>query len=98
MQRLLWVPTDCPEGCAIRGLVDHAAQLGQGEAMMGNPQRMNDIEQLEILGLLEAVNTDPSAMRAARALAELMRHVNALGERIAVELPDHHIARSLNRD
>ena len=65
---------------------------------MGNPQRLNDTEQLEILGLLEAVSTDPSAMRAARALAELMRHVNALGERIALELPDHHIARSLNRD
>jgi hypothetical protein len=29
-------------------------------------------------------------MRAARALAELMRHVNALGERIALELPDQN--------
>ena len=70
----------------------------RGEAVMGNPQRLNDTEQLEILGLLEAVSIDPSAVRAARALAELMRHVNALGERIALELPDHHIARSLNRD
>ena len=41
---------------------------------MGDPQRLNDTEQLQILGLLEAASTDPSAMRAARALAELMRH------------------------
>jgi hypothetical protein len=27
-------------------------------------------------------------MRAARALADLMRHLHALGRRIAVELPD----------
>jgi hypothetical protein len=38
--------------------------------------------------LLEATNTEPSAMRAARALAELMRHLHALGQRIARELPD----------
>ena len=55
---------------------------------MGDPQRLNDIEQLEILGLLEAVSAERSAMRAARALAELMRHLNALGQRIAGELPD----------
>ena len=61
---------------------------------MGNPQRLNDTEQLEILGLLEAVSTDPSAVRAARALAELMRYVNALGERIALELPDRMAAAS----
>jgi hypothetical protein len=54
---------------------------------MGNPQRLTDIEQLEILGLLEAVSTERSALRAARALAELMRHLNGLGQRIAGELP-----------
>jgi hypothetical protein len=59
---------------------------------MGDPQRLSDPEQLEILGLLEAVSTEPSAMRAARALAELMGHLHGLGERIAAELPD------LNRD
>ena len=46
---------------------------------MGDPRRLNDHEQLEILGLLEAASTDPSAMRAARALAELMRQLHALG-------------------
>ena len=55
---------------------------------MGDPQRLTDIEQLEILGLLEAASTERSAVRAARALAELMRHLNALGQRIAGELPD----------
>jgi hypothetical protein len=54
---------------------------------MGERQRLSDSEQLEILGLLEAINTEQSAMRAARALAELMRHVHALGQRIAAELP-----------
>ena len=54
---------------------------------MGDPQRLTDIEQLEILGLLEAASTERSAVRAARALAELMRHLNALGQRIAGELP-----------
>ena len=55
---------------------------------MGDRQRLTDTEQLEILTLLEAASTEPSAMRAARALAELMRHVHALGQRIAAELPD----------
>ncbi len=55
---------------------------------MGERQRLSDTEQLEILGLLEAVNTERSAMRAARALAELMRHLHDLGQRIAAELPD----------
>ena len=55
---------------------------------MGNRQRLTDTEQLEILSLLEAANTEPSAMHAARALAELMRHLHTLGQRIAVELPD----------
>ena len=54
---------------------------------MGDPQRLDDTEQLEILGLLEAASTERSAMRAARALAELMGHLNALGQRIAAELP-----------
>jgi hypothetical protein len=40
--------------------------------------------------LLEAASTGPSAMRAARALADLMRHLQALGERIALELPDQN--------
>jgi hypothetical protein len=57
---------------------------------MGNPQRLNDTEQLEILGLVDAASTDPSAVRAARALAELMRYLHALGERIALELPDQN--------
>jgi hypothetical protein len=56
---------------------------------MGDPQRLDNAEQLEILALLEAASTEPSAMRAARALAELMRHLNALGQRIAGELPGH---------
>jgi hypothetical protein len=60
----------------------------QGEAVMGDPQRLDDSEQLEILGLLEAASTERSAMCAARALAELMRHLHALGLRIAAELPD----------
>ena len=55
---------------------------------MGEPQRLDDSEQLEILALLEAASTERSAMRAARALAELMRHLHALGQRIAGELPD----------
>ena len=57
---------------------------------MGNPQRLNDTEQLEILGLVDAASTDPSAVHAARALAELMRYLHALGERIALELPDQN--------
>jgi hypothetical protein len=57
---------------------------------MGNPQRLTDTEQLQILGLLEAATTDPSAIRAARALAELMRHLQSLAERIAHELPDQN--------
>jgi hypothetical protein len=55
---------------------------------MGDTQRLNDTQQLEILALLEAASTERSAMRAARALAELMRHLHALGQRIAGELPD----------
>ena len=39
---------------------------------MGDSQRLSDTEQLEILALLETVSTERSAMRAARALAELM--------------------------
>jgi hypothetical protein len=54
----------------------------QGEAAMGDSQRLSDTEQLEILALLEAVSTERSAMRAARALAELMRHLH--------ELPDQN--------
>jgi hypothetical protein len=55
---------------------------------MGEPPRLNDSEQLEILTLLEAAVTDPSPIRAARALAELLGDLHALGQRIAVELPD----------
>ena len=55
---------------------------------MGDPRRLSDNEQLQILALLEAVNTDRSAMRAARALAELMGHLHGLGQRIAGELSD----------
>jgi hypothetical protein len=51
-------------------------------------QPLSDNEQLEILALLEAVCTDRSAMRAARALAELMGHLHGLGQRIAGELSD----------
>jgi hypothetical protein len=46
---------------------------------VGNPQRLSDNEQLEILALLEAVSTERSAMRAARALAELMGYLHGLG-------------------
>ena len=56
---------------------------------MGDPQRLDDTEQLAILALLEAASTEWSAMCAARALAELMRHLNALGQRIAAELASH---------
>jgi hypothetical protein len=72
-------------------LVDHAGQPGPrgGGSADGRPQRLDDTEQLAILALLEAASTERSAMRAARALAELMRHLNALGQRIAAELPSH---------
>jgi hypothetical protein len=53
-----------------------------------DPQRLSDNEQLEILALLEAVSTERSAIRAARALAELMGRLHGLGQRIAGELPD----------
>jgi hypothetical protein len=43
-----------------------------------------------ILALLEAVSTERSPIRAARALAELMRHLQALGQRIAGELSDQN--------
>lgn len=56
--------------------------------MIGNSQRLSDVEQLDILALLGAAATEDSAVRAARALAELMRHLHVLGERIAGELPD----------
>ena len=56
---------------------------------MGDPQPLDDTEQLEILTLLEAASTEPSAMRAARAMAEPMRHLNTLGQRIAAELPGY---------
>jgi len=55
---------------------------------MSDSQRLSDTEQLEILGLLEVVSTEHSAMHAARALAELMGHLHALGQRIAGELAD----------
>jgi hypothetical protein len=76
-------------------LVHHARQARpKGEATMGDPQRLSHTEQLEILGLLEAASTERSAMRAARALAELMRHLHALGKRIARELPDQNRDRN----
>jgi hypothetical protein len=62
------------------------AKQAPREAVMGDPQRLSDREQLEILALLEAVSTEASAMGAARALAELMRHLHALGQRIANEV------------
>jgi hypothetical protein len=58
--------------------------------MRDDPQRLTNTEQLEILTLLETASTERSAIRAARALAELMRHLHALGQRIAVELPDQY--------
>jgi hypothetical protein len=69
-------------------LVDQARQAAQGEAVMGYPRRLTNTEQLEMLALLEAASTEHSALHAARALAELIRHLHALGLRIAVELPD----------
>jgi hypothetical protein len=63
-------------------------QVTQGGGGGGRPQPLSDNEQLEILALLEAVSTDRSAMRAARALAELMGHLHGLGQRIAGELSD----------
>jgi hypothetical protein len=50
------------------------------------------IAAIAVLALLEAVSTERSAMRAARALAELMGHLHDLGQRIAGEVP------SQNRD
>jgi hypothetical protein len=67
-------------------------QAPKGKAAVGDPQRLSDSEQLKILAFLEAVIIERSAMRAARALAELMGHLHGLGQRIAGELPD------LNRD
>jgi hypothetical protein len=67
----------------------------KGKAVVGDPQRLSDNEQLEILALLEAVNTERSAIRAARALAELMGRLHGLGQRIAGELPD--LNRDINR-
>jgi hypothetical protein len=80
-------------------LVDPARYAGhQGEkVLMGDPQPLDDTEQLEILALLEAASTEPSAMRAARALAELMRHLNTLGQRIAAELPGHDYSTPVRR-
>ena len=63
-------------------------QSPRGRQRCASPQRLSDQEQLEILALLEAVSTDRSAMRAARALAELMGHLHGLGQRIAGELSD----------
>jgi hypothetical protein len=59
---------------------------------MDDGQRLDDTEQLKILGLLETANTERSPLRAARALAELMRLLSDLGQRIAGELPgrDHN--------
>jgi hypothetical protein len=74
-------------------LVDHANRASpHGEAAVGDPQRLSDNEQFEILALLEAVSTERSAIRAARALAELMGHLQGLGQRIAGELPDQNRA------
>ena len=67
-----------------------AKQAPQGKAAVGDPQRLSDSEQIEILALLEAVSTERSALRAARALADLMGHLNELGQRIAGELPGHN--------
>jgi hypothetical protein len=67
-------------------LVDHAPKQAEGMAAVGDGQRLSDSEQLEILALLEAVSSERSAMRAARALAELMGHLHGLGQRIAGEL------------
>jgi hypothetical protein len=75
-------------------LVDHASQASPREAVMGSSQRLSDTEQIKILALLEAVSTERSAMRAARALAELMQHLHALGERIAGELSDRDRSKS----
>ena len=62
--------------------------MPQREAAMGDSQRLSDNEQLEILALLETVSTERSAIGAARALAELMDHLHALGQRIAGELSE----------
>jgi hypothetical protein len=56
--------------------------------VIGESQRLSDAEQLDILALLEAATTEHSAMHAARALAELMRHLHVQGQRIAGELAD----------
>jgi hypothetical protein len=79
-------------------LVDHAHQPSpHGEAMMSDSQRLSDTEQLEILALLDAASTERSAMGAARALAQLIGHLHALGQRIAGGPADqdrHHIKRA----
>jgi hypothetical protein len=103
MPSLVWISCTCcshphvvcvvgAEGFAHPGmLVDDAHQEAPtGEAAMGDTQRLSDTEQLEILALLEAVSTERSPIRAARALAELMRHLQALGQRIAGELSDQN--------
>jgi DNA repair protein RadC len=69
-------------------------QAPKGKAAVGDP-RLSDNEQLEILALLEAVSNERSAIRAARALAELTGRLHGLGQRIAGELPD--LNRDINR-
>jgi hypothetical protein len=73
------------------------SQAPHGEAAMGDSQRLSDTEQLEILALLDAASTERSAMGAARALAQLIGHLHALGQRIAGGPADqdrHHIKRA----
>ena len=80
--------------CAHPGALGRACQPSEppkGKAAVGNPQRLSDNEQLEILALLEAVSTERSATRRPRS-----SRAHGLspwsGQRIAGELPD------LNRD
>jgi hypothetical protein len=70
---------------------DHSAEQGDSQKPAeGRKHALSDNEQLEILALLEAVSTERSAVRAARALAELMGRLHGLGQLIAGELPDLH--------
>ena len=73
----------------------------KGKVAVGDPRRLSDNEQLQILALLEAVSTERSAMRAARALAELMGHLHGSGatyRRRAVRPgPRHQASQALVR-
>jgi hypothetical protein len=55
---------------------------------MGEPQRLTDTEQLQMVAMIEAANSDLLPCGPPVPGAELMRRLYVLGERIAGELVD----------